>query len=229
MTDTIGAGLLLPPPLTVSDRKLGSLHVRDGELVVLLGPSGAGKTTWLRRLVGLGGRGFDSVYLFGRKQTKEVIAASIGWVPQGDGVFLSESVLSNVMVPRLGRGCSGASARDALDMVGLADRALDPVQHLGIGARRRVALARALARRVPLIVIDGALDATLWALFLALRSNLDWVRGWLVADCVAGEMAWRAESVALVGYGRVIAQAPLAGLIDSPDPDVISVIDEVTP
>ena len=225
MTGAAGAG---PPPLVVSDRRLGSLQVRDGELVVLLGGSGAGKTTWLRLLVGLGPGRFDSAELFGRRLTKDAIAASIGWVPQGDGVFLSESVLANVMGPRPGRGCSAASAHDALDMVGLADRALDPVQHLGIGARRRVALARALARKAPLVVIDGALDATLWALFLAMRSSLDWVRGWLVADCMAGEVAWRAESVALLGGGRVIAQAPLADLIDSSDPAIRSVISEVT-
>lgn len=228
MTDTLGAGVL-PPPVAVRDRRFGSLQVRDGELVILLGASGAGKTMWLRQLVGLDAPGFETACLFGRKLTKEAIAASIGWIPQGDGVFLSESVLSNVMTPRLGRGCSADAARDALDMVGLSGREPDPVQHLGLGARRRVALARALAHRAPLIVIDGALDATLWALFLALRSILDWVRGWLVADCVVGETAWRAESVALVGNRRVIAQGPLADLIDSTDPDVRSVIAALTP
>lgn len=52
--------------------------------------------------------------------------------------------------------------------VGLADRATEPVVNLGSGGRRRVALARAVARRRPLLIIDGELDRSLWPLFPSL-------------------------------------------------------------
>lgn len=220
---------LTGPPVSVDDAHRGSLQVGEGELVVLLGPSGAGKTRWLKALVALDKTGFDRGYLFGRKISQETVASTIGWVPQGDGVFLSDTVIGNVLGPPATRSCTPRQARDALDLVALQDRAGEPVANLGLGERRRVALARALARRRPLMVVDSPLDPTLWSLFLSLRPLLEWVRGWLVADTAAGELSWRADSVAVMRDGRVIGQGPLASLLGGTDPAVREAALEVCP
>ncbi|MDQ6837663.1 MAG: ATP-binding cassette domain-containing protein [Actinomycetota bacterium] len=214
--------------LSVQDHARGSLEVGPDQTVVLLGASGSGKTTWLRSLVGVGS-GFDQTLLFGKPVTKAGVAASIGWVPQTDGVFLSETVWSNVHAPKYVEPCPPDQALDALDWVGLADRAMEPVVNLGSGARRRVALARAVARRRPLLVIDGELDRSLWPMFPALCQQFSWLRGVVVATATVEDLAWNADHVAPVADGRVLDQAPLATLMASNNPDVKGVLAWTTP
>lgn len=215
-------------PLMVRDATRGALDIGPGELVVLLGASGQGKTTWIRSLLGLE-RPFDTASSFGKVLTRERIPEVLSWVPQSDGVFLSDTVWANVAAPRHVARNDPAHAADALDLVGLYDRAGDPVSHLGLGARRRVALARAIARRRPLLVVDGELDPTVWSLWPALRSRLPWLEGTLVAASTADDMARRADSVALVEDGAVVGQAPLSMLEHSRDAQVRSVMAWVTP
>jgi ABC-type multidrug transport system ATPase subunit len=216
------------PILVVHDRERGSLEIGDDQTVVLLGASGAGKTMWLRSLVGIG-PGFDQVSVYGKPLTRDRMPSMLGWVPQGDGVFLSETVWSNVHAPRYVEACDRGLAADALDWVGLADRAAEPVVNLGLSGRRRVALARAVARRRPLLIIDGELDKSLWPLFPALCQQFSWLRGVLVATATIEELAWAADAVAPVEEGRVVAQAPLAQLLTSTNPDVKSVLAWTTP
>ncbi len=214
--------------LSVHDRARGTLEVGQDQTVVLLGASGSGKTTWLRSLVGIGA-GFDETLLFGKPMTKAGVAASIGWVPQTDGVFLSETVWSNVHAPRYVEPCQPERAMDALDWVGLADRAMEPVANLGSGAKRRVALARAVARRRPLLIIDGELDRSLWPMFPSLCQQFAWLRGVVVATATIEDLAWHADHVAPVEEGKVLDQAPLATLMDSTNPGVKSVLAWTTP
>jgi ABC-type multidrug transport system ATPase subunit len=209
--------------LSVRDSARGSLEVGQDQTVVLLGASGAGKTTWLRSLVGVG-TAFDETLLFGKPLTKAGVAASIGWVPQSDGVFLSETVWSNVHAPKYVEPCDPERAMDALDWVALADRAMEPVANLGAGARRRVALARAVARRRPLLIIDGELDRSLWPLFPSLCKQFSWLRGVVVATATVEDLAWSADKVAPIEEGRVLDQAPLATLMESTNPGVKSVL-----
>ncbi|HZI38610.1 MAG TPA: ATP-binding cassette domain-containing protein, partial [Acidimicrobiia bacterium] len=206
------------------------LVVASGQTVVLLGPSGSGKTRLIRALLGLEGSGPEAVLsVRGRRVRPPELAALVGWVPEGDGVFLSDSVWDNVAHPPGVAPNDAALARDALDLVGLADRAREPVANLTRRGRRRVALARALASRRPLLVVDGELDPPLWALLPGVLEQAPGVESVLLATATAGERAWGADTVALVSDERLVAQAPLAELVDSTDPAVRSVLSWVSP
>ena len=157
------------------------------------------------------------------------MAAAIGWVPELGGVFADLSVLDNVTRPPFVPAVAEDLALDALDLLGLGARLQDSAGALSTGERRRVALARAIARRAPLLVIDGNLDATLAPLLPAILNVLPHVRGVLTAGCTADEWAWRADAVVLVDDARAVCQAPLGELIDSRDPSVRSVITWVMP
>jgi ABC-type transporter Mla maintaining outer membrane lipid asymmetry ATPase subunit MlaF len=91
-----------------------------------------------------------------------------------------------------------------------------------------VALARALAARRPLLVVDGELDPTIWALLPAVVAQAAWIEGLLLAATSAAAVARLGEDgslkVALVGNDRVVAQGRLADLEPSTDPDVRSVL-----
>jgi ABC-type multidrug transport system ATPase subunit len=222
--------------LELDDPVRGRLVVGRGETVVLLGPSGAGKTRLIRALLGLDVSAWAEpvlpepvMWVRGRRVPPRELAALVGWVPESDGVFLSDTVWDNVAHPPGAAPLDAGLARDALDLVGLVGRAREPVANLPRGGRRRVALARALASGRPLLVVDGELDPTLWALLPAVLEQAPGVESALLATATAGERAWGADSVALVSGERLVTQAPLAELVDSTDPEIRSVLSWVSP
>jgi len=215
--------------LELDDPVRGRLVVGTGETVVLLGPSGAGKTRLIRALLGLEDGPEAVLSVRGRPAKPRDLAALVGWVPEGDGVFLSDSIWDNVAHPPGAAANDPHLARDALDLVGLAERVREPVANLPRRGRRRVALARALASRRPLLVVDGELDPALWALLPGVVEQAPGVEAVLLATATAGERAWEADTVALVTGERLVAQAPLAELVDSTDPEVRAVLSWVSP
>jgi energy-coupling factor transporter ATP-binding protein EcfA2 len=144
-------------------------------------------------------------------------------------VFLSDSIWDNVAHPPGVAPNDAELARDALDLVGLADRMREPVANLPRRGRRRVALARALASRRPLRVVGGELDPGCGSLVPGVLEQAPGVEAALLATATAGERAWEADSVALVAGDRLVAQAPLAELVDSTDPEVRAVLSWVSP
>ena len=143
-----------------------SLSVRPGELFALLGPSGSGKSTLLRLVAGFERPDAGAVRVGGR-----VVAGPGAWVePEGRRlgmVFQDDALFPHLTVARnvgFGVGDDPARVRDALELVGLADRAGSHPGELSGGERQRVALARALAPRPDAVLLDepfSSLDAGL--------------------------------------------------------------------
>ncbi|WP_218162933.1 ABC transporter ATP-binding protein [Pseudonocardia ammonioxydans] len=153
------------------------LEAGPGELVSVLGASGSGKTTLLRVVAGLHRPRAGSVHL-GADDVTAVAPEQrgVGLVPQEGALFAHLSVARNVgfgLAPtgraRLRRTAAATAAARArvgelLDLVGLAGTADRMPHQLSGGERRRVALARALAPRPRVVLLDepfSALDAGL--------------------------------------------------------------------
>jgi lipoprotein-releasing system ATP-binding protein len=149
-----------------------NLTVGAGEIVALLGPSGSGKSTLLQA-VGLLEGGFT-----GSIQIKGEEAASLdndgrtrlrrdclGFVYQFHHLLPDFSAIENVILPQLIHGATTdaakARAADLLGALGLSQRLDHRPSQLSGGEQQRVAVARALANRPPLILADeptGNLD-----------------------------------------------------------------------
>jgi len=145
---------------TVLDRV--SLEVASGEVVALLGPSGVGKSTLLRVIAGLltadGGR----VALDGRDVTMlPSHRRNIGLVFQDEQLFPHLTVAENVgfglRMQRVGRTETAARVQELLQMVGLEASANLHVMKLSGGEAKRVALARSLAPRPAVLLLDEPL------------------------------------------------------------------------
>ncbi|WP_223863306.1 metal ABC transporter ATP-binding protein [Streptomyces sp. 5-10] len=139
------------------------LTVRRGEVVALLGANGSGKSTAVRSIVGQVPLSGGELTLFGIPRRRFRDWARIGYVPQrttaASGV--PATVREVVSAGRLARRRFGpprkadrAAVQRALELVGMADRARDPVSALSGGQHQRVLIARALAGDPELLIMD---------------------------------------------------------------------------
>ena len=149
-----------------------NLDVEAGERVVLLGPSGGGKSTLLRCVNRLIKASSGSVNVFGTDMSRagssavRKIRSQVGMVFQSFNLINRISVLDNVLIGRLG-GLSTArsvlglyrkedigEAMHALERVGLTDFAQQLAMNLSGGQRQRVAIARAICQRPKVLLAD---------------------------------------------------------------------------
>jgi putative ABC transport system ATP-binding protein len=144
------------------------LEVYKGEIVVLLGPSGSGKSTFLNILGGLD-RATSGILMFGDvdltaasdRQLTEFRRWRVGFIFQFYNLIPSLTARENVsLVTEL--VAQPMPADDALELVGLRDRAHHFPAQLSGGEQQRVAVARAVAKRPEVLLCDeptGALDS----------------------------------------------------------------------
>jgi putative spermidine/putrescine transport system ATP-binding protein len=138
--------------------------VNKGELVSLLGPSGCGKTTLLRMIAGLVRADRGSIMLGGRELTRLAPnQRNLGVVFQDYALFPHLTVAQNVAFGLKARRAAAGEIRAAvahhLDMVRMAEFADRPVTMLSGGQQQRVAVARALAIRPDLMLLDEPFSA----------------------------------------------------------------------
>ena len=183
-----------------------NLEVVAGSFVAVTGASGCGKSTLLHMLGGItrptAGRvlleGIDLATL-GDDDLAAVRRRRIGFVFQRYNLLPELSLLENVALPLVLDGVAAArcdaAARESLDAVGMAHRALHRPDSLSGGEQQRGAIARALVTAPAIVLADeptGALDSTNSALVVELLQRL-------VAD--------RQQTVILVTHDPAVAAA----------------------
>ena len=142
-----------------------NLSIEDGEFTALVGPSGSGKTTLLQ-LIGLLDKptsgqvfikGMDATRL-NRNQRADLRKGTIGFIFQFFALIPTLTAYENVEMPLLLNGTKPAERKkrvnEALDAVGLSDRAHHRPDQLSGGQQQRVAVARALAINPKVILAD---------------------------------------------------------------------------
>jgi ABC-type lipoprotein export system ATPase subunit len=163
-----------------------NLRIGAGEFVAIMGPSGSGKST-LMNLLGCLDTPSSGSYLcdgidvstLDAEQRAALRLEKIGFVFQGFNLLPRMNALENVAMPmgyaNVHREERLQRARDALQAVGLAERASHRPSELSGGQQQRVAIARALINRPPILLADeptGALDSRTGEEILALFKRL---------------------------------------------------------
>ncbi len=203
-----------------------TLDAEPGTTIAVVGPNGAGKTTLLRALLGLTPRAHADLALGGT----DVTAAPphrrrVAWVPQDGALFPHLTALANTAYGLRAQGVGRAEARreaqDWLDRLGVGHLAHRRPAQLSGGQAGRVALARALAARPRLLVLDeplAALDQTTRAhVRHTLRTHLAGFGGvCLMVTHDPVEAVSLADRVLVLDAGRALQDAPPAEVTRHP-------------
>jgi iron complex transport system ATP-binding protein len=211
------------------DLEVLSLEVRRGEIVGLLGPNGSGKSTLLKALIGLLPLRMGTVRLLGRDVTRLAArerARHVAYVPQGTEAPFHATVREVVAIGRyphlgpLGRGGreDDDAVLEALAICSLEDLSDRETRTLSGGERQRVLLARALAQRAPLLVLDepvSNLDLRhQQETYERLRRLADEGRlGILLADHHVNLQSAYCDRLVVLKGGRPVAQGPAGRLV----------------
>ncbi|MBD7988644.1 LPS export ABC transporter ATP-binding protein [Luteimonas sp. Sa2BVA3] len=206
------------------------LTLDAGEVVGLLGPNGAGKTTCFYMIVGLVPADAGRIVLDGRDITGEPMyrraRLGVGYLPQEPSVFRKLSVADNIMLvlelredlDRKGREAELASLMDELQVTHVAGQA---GASLSGGERRRVEIARALAARPRLILLDepfaGVDPISVGEIQRIVRHLKNRGIGVLITDHNVRETLGICDRAYILNDGGVLAQGAPDALLADPD------------
>ena len=219
-------------------KSFGDLHVlqgvdqtiRKGEVVSIIGPSGGGKSTFLRCLNLLekpeeGKIFFQGTEITGKGVNIDVHRQKMGMVFQHFNIFPHLSVAENItLAPKLLRGLSESQAndlaRDLLDRVGLLSKFDEMPGNLSGGQKQRLAIVRALAMEPDVMLFDeptSALDPEMVGEVLDVIKGL--VKTGMTSVIVTHEMRFAREvsdRCLFIAEGKVLEDAPPEEFFDHP-------------
>ena len=206
------------------------LTLQAGEVVGLLGPNGAGKTTCFYMIVGLVDADAGKIELDGRNITAEPMyrraKLGVGYLPQEPSVFRKLSVAENIrLVLELREDLDAAGAEkeleSLLDELQIAHVADQLGASLSGGERRRVEIARALAARPRLMLLDepfaGVDPISVGEIQRIVKHLKDRGIGVLITDHNVRETLGICDRAYILNEGSVLAQGAPDALLADPD------------
>jgi len=206
-----------------------SLRIPEGEINALIGPNGAGKTTLFNMIAGVYAPDAGEILFAGQPihglRPDQVCAAGIGRTFQIVKPFAGLSVLDNVMVGALLRSRNAADARrlarGIVDRLGLGPKRELPASSLTLPDRKRLEVARALATRPKLLLLDevmAGLRPTECDQMVALFRELNRADGTtiLLIEHVMRAVMAPARHIGVLHHGEVIARGTPEQVVRDP-------------
>ncbi len=195
-----------------------SFEVGSGEVVGLLGPNGAGKTTCFYMIVGLVRADGGSIHLDGTDLTHWAIHKrahqGLSYLPQENSVFRKLSVQENILavleLQKLGRTEQAKRLDELLDELNIGHLREATAQSLSGGERRRVEIARALATRPRLILLDEPFAGVDPIAVIDIQKIIAYLKarniGVLITDHNVRETLGICDHACIINSGEVLAR-----------------------
>ncbi len=197
-----------------------SVELPQGQVIGFIGPSGAGKTTLIRSIVGRQSISQGSIEVLGMPAGATKLRSKIGYMPQSPAAYLDLTIRQNLHYFAKMRGLDKTDVETVIKETHLSKQAGQLVSSLSGGQKSRVSLAIALLGRPELLVldeptvgVDPVLRRQLWQLF---RELADKGSTLIVSSHVMDE-AGRCDSLLLIRDGELIAHGTPAELKQQTD------------
>ncbi|MGB7820125.1 MAG: ABC transporter ATP-binding protein [Ornithinibacter sp.] len=195
-----------------------SVRVPRGQVVGLLGPSGGGKSTLMRAVVGVQVVEGGSIRVLGEDAGTPALRHRVGYLTQSPSTYGDLTVRDNIQYFATVLGASDEAVHRVVREVDLADAVDQRVENLSGGQQSRVSLACALVGDPEVLVLDEptvgldpVLRRDLWELFRSLAAG---GRTVLVSSHVMDEAA-RCDRLILIREGRILSDSTLPELLES--------------
>ncbi len=206
------------------------IKIEKGEKVVIIGPSGGGKSTFLRCLNMLevptsGEIWFDGKLVDSKKREINKVRQKMGMVFQHFNLFPHLSILDNITIAPIKLGLMNKKqaeerGRALLERIGLSDKANAYPSQLSGGQKQRIAIVRALAMNPEVLLFDeptSALDPEMVGEVLELMKEL--AREGMTMVVVTHEMGFAKEvgsRILFIDEGKIAEEAPPEEFFSSP-------------
>ncbi len=196
-----------------------SLSIDRGEFVAIIGASGSGKSTLMNILGCLDVPTYGEYDLDGHavdemsdRQLSRIRNREVGFIFQGYNLIPALNVLENVELPLIYQGIHGERrhnmAMQALERVGLADRAHHHPAEMSGGQQQRAAIARAISTGAPILMADeptGALDSRTGQHVLEILHDLHSEGSTVILITHDQKIAATAERIIRISDGKIVA------------------------
>jgi branched-chain amino acid transport system ATP-binding protein len=207
-----------------------NLTVAPGEIVVILGANGAGKSSLLKALAGmLGGAASGAVTLGGQALSglapHRIVEAGLALVPEGRGIFGDLSVQENLALGAFARRAREGQAQTLQAVLALfprlAERQAQLARTMSGGEQQMVAIGRALMAGPTLLLLDepslGLAPTIVLDMFDAIRRiNAEGTAVLLVEQNVAMALE-TADRAYVLEEGRIVGEGPAREMMDRPE------------
>jgi len=204
-----------------------NIEVSAGEVVALVGANGAGKSSLLKSLMGLGAGIRGTVLLAGSNLSglppQRRARLGIGYVPEGRRVFPGMTTEENLLAASIERAASRAARTQEMYALfpQLGVRRAAPAWQLSGGEQQMLAIARALMTRPRLLLVDeptlGLAPAAAYSVIRVLRGVAAGGAAVLLADQNARAALFASDRAVLMRLGRVVASGPARELAADED------------
>ncbi len=195
------------------------LKVPSGGVHGFLGPNGSGKTTTIRMLLGLITADSGSMRVFDREMPAALpsVIARIGAIVEQPRFFPAFSGRKNLALLAQGIGVPTAQVGAVLDEVGLGDRGRDKFRTYSLGMKQRLAIAGTLLKNPDLLIFDeptnGLDPAGIHEIRATMRGLADRGKTVLVSSHILSEVQQVADTVSIIGRGRLLAEGPVSQIL----------------
>ena len=197
------------------------LRVPLGGVHGFLGPNGSGKTTTIRMLLGLVSADSGYIRVFDHEVPLHLaqVIDRVGAIVEQPKFFPAFSGRKNLTLLARGIGTPRGRVHEVLEEVGLADRARDKFRTYSLGMKQRLAIAATLLKDPSLLIFDeptnGLDPAGIHEIRATMRSLADRGKTVLVSSHILSEVQQVADTVSIIGRGRMLAEGTVAEILDA--------------
>ena len=205
------------------------LAVAEGGVFGFLGPNGSGKTTTIRCLLGLVRPTKGRCRILGADSTRTLsdVLPRIGSVVETPMMFPTQSGRTNLRLLGKTQGIGLSAVNEALERVGLADRADDLAKNYSLGMRQRLGIAAALLRDPALLILDepanGLDPAGIREIRELIRALGAEGRTVFISSHILSEVQQMCDRVAILTRGRCVASGTVREVLSGREPTRLTV------